>query len=379
MVDVSLGIAFLAGLISFLSPCVLPLVPAYISYMGGRLGVAAESRVIVGTSSGAAVAGQGGMSARFGLLLHGFAFVMGFTLVFVLLGVLTTALVQQLGGQNIRSVTDIISRLGGVLIVFFGLHFGGFLSAGFTRIRKVESPRTHAIIVGVLTVLGVILLVWGFAGRLDIWARPANLPTWFELPVWPNVLAVLSVMGFVLWLFLSGAFTQPRAFLLNTITRLDMMLYADTRRQLESDSGNGLLGSLVMGVIFSAGWSPCIGAVYGAILTMSANTGNVGSAAVLLAAYSFGLGVPFLLAAFALDRVQGLFRRINRRMRVVKLVSGLLLILMGLLVASGELTRLNAQLQTGAYADWSVRLEECGLAAAQGTLEGSLQECMDAP
>lgn len=379
MVDVSLGIAFLAGLISFLSPCVLPLVPAYISYMGGRLGAVAESQVIVGTSGGAAVAGQGGMSTRFGLLLHGLAFVMGFTLVFVLLGVLTTALVQQLGGQNIRSVTDIISRLGGVLIVFFGLHFGGFLSAGFTRIRAINSPRTHAVIVGLLTTLGVILLVWGFAGRLDIWARPANLPAWFELPVWPNVLAVLSVMGFALWLFLSGAFTQPRAFLIKTITRLDLMLYADTRRQMESDSGNGLLGSLVMGVIFSAGWSPCIGAVYGAILTMSANTGNVGSAAVLLAAYSFGLGVPFLLAAFALDRVQGLFRRINRRMRVVKLVSGLLLILMGLLVASGELTRLNAQLQTGAYADWSVRLEECGLAAAQGQLEGSLQECMDAP
>lgn len=376
MMDVSLGIAFLAGLISFLSPCVLPLVPAYISYMGGRMGQTVEAQVVVGTTSGAAVAGRNGMSGRFGLLLHGLAFVMGFTLVFVLLGVVTTALVQQLGGQNIRTVTDIISRLGGVLIIFFGLHFGGFLSALFTRIRALQNPRSHAAIVAGLTVFGAVVLIWGFAGRLTFWVRPDNIPAFYDLPVWPNVLAVLSVMVLGLWLFLSGAFTNPRAFLVNTITRLDMMLYADTRRQMD-DGTNGLMGSMVMGVIFSAGWSPCIGAVYGAILTMSANTGNVGSAAVLLSAYSFGLGVPFLLAAFALDRVQGLFRRITRQMRMIKLISGVMLVLVGLLVASGELTRLNAQLQTGAYADWSVKLEDCALGAAQGTLETSLQDCMN--
>jgi hypothetical protein len=66
-------------------------------------------------------------------------------------------------------------------------------------------------------------------------------------------------------------------------------------------------------------------------------------------------------------------------MRLIKLISGVLLILVGLLVASGELTRLNAQLQTGAYADWSVKLEDCTLSAAQGTLEGSLQDCMNEP
>lgn len=378
MMDVSLGIAFLAGLISFLSPCVLPLVPAYISYMGGRMGEVVESHAVVGTHGGAAVAGRGGLSTRFGLLLHGFAFVMGFTLVFVLLGVMTTALVQQLGGQNIRSVTDIISRLGGILIIFFGLHFGGFLSLIFQRIRTVQNPMVYRTLVANLTLLGSLLLIWGFIGRLDFWARPAGLPDWYDIPVWPTFLALLAVMMYGLWLFLSGAFSNPRAFVMNTIARLDLMLYADTRRQMNTDPSSGLVGSMVMGVIFSAGWSPCIGAVYGAILTMSANTGNVASAAVLLGAYSLGLGVPFLLAAFALDRVQGLFRRISRQMRLIKLVSGLILIIVGVLVASGELTRLNAQLQTGAYADWSVKLEDCGLAAAQGTLEGSLQDCMNA-
>jgi len=377
MMDVSLGIAFLAGLISFLSPCVLPLVPAYISYLGGRMGQAVDAQVRVGAGGSAALQGRA-LASRFGLLLHGVAFVLGFTLVFVLLGVVTTALVQQLGGQNIRNVTDIISRLGGVLIIFFGLHFGGFLSLGFNRLRAAQASAPFALIVGLLTALGVVLLTWGFAGRLAIWARPDNLPAFYELPVWPNVLAILAVMIFLLGMFLGGAFNNPRGFLLNLIQRLDLMLYADTRQQLDSDSGNGLAGSMMMGVIFSAGWSPCIGAVYGAILTMSANTGNVADAAVLLTAYSFGLGVPFLLAAFALDRVQGLFRRINRQMRVIKLVSGLLLVMVGLLVASGELTRLNAQLQMGAYADWSVKLEDCTLSAAQGTLDGSIQDCMDA-
>lgn len=364
MMDVSLGIAFLAGLISFLSPCVLPLVPAYVSYLGGRMGMTVEAGM------GAATARQA-MGARFGLFLHGAAFVMGFTLVFVLLGVTTTALVQQLGGQNIRGVTDIISRLGGVLIVFFGLHFSGLLSGAFGWVRRLATDRAYVMVVGVLTVLGLVVLVWGFSGRLALWVRPPFTP------VWPDALAVLAASVWMFGLFWGGAFTAPRAFVLGTIGRLDAMLYADTRRQFDAGSGRGLGGSLMMGVIFSAGWSPCIGAVYGSILTMSANTGNITSAAVLLAAYSLGLGMPFLVAAFALDGVQGMLWRVNRRMRMIKLVSGVLLALVGVLVMSGELARINAYLQTGQYGEWSVRVEECGIAAAQGTLQTSLQECLE--
>lgn len=371
MIDVSLGIAFFAGLISFLSPCVLPLVPAYISYLGGRMGQTAEARVVVGGvgPDGQAVAGRT-LSSRFTVLMHGFAFVLGFSLVFVLLGVTTTALVQQLGGQNIRGVTDAISRLGGVLIIFFGLHFGGLLSSLFKRVRTLTEPRAYTLVVGALTVGGIIVLIWGFSGRLALWDRPPFTP------VWPDALALMAASLFVLMLFISGAFSSPRAFTLALINRLDAMLYADTRRQLDADGSGGLPGSLLMGVIFSAGWSPCIGAVYGSILTMSANTGNVADAAVLLAAYSLGLGVPFLLAAFALDAVQGWFRRINRHMKTIKLVSGLLLVMVGLLVASGELTRINAYLQTGEFGEWSLMLEECTLSAAQGTLTTSLQDCM---
>ncbi|MCU0475464.1 MAG: cytochrome c biogenesis protein CcdA [Anaerolineae bacterium] len=367
--DVSLGIAFLAGLISFLSPCVLPLVPAYVSYMGGRLGQTVETQVV---AVGGGAAAAHGLSARFALLLHGLAFVSGFTLVFVLLGVTTTALVQQLGGQNIRGVTDIIARLGGVLIVFFGLHFSGLLASTFGRVRAL-GERGAAVLVAGLTVLGAVVMVWGFAGRLTVWERVQYAPTW------PDALGVLAAALWLFGLFWFGAFTQPRGFLHALVGRLDAMLYADTRRQLDNDPSSGLGGSLVMGVVFSAGWSPCIGAVYGSILTMSANTGNVASAAVLLTAYSLGLGFPFLLAAFALDGVQGVFKRINRRMRMVKLVSGLLLVMVGLLVMSGELARINAYLQTGSYGEWSLQLEECGIAAAQGTLEGSLQDCLSQP
>ncbi|MBK8139046.1 MAG: hypothetical protein IPK52_25045 [Chloroflexi bacterium] len=366
MLDVTLPIAFVFGIISFISPCVLPLVPAYISYMGGRMIHAAETGAAGAVSVGAggqAVAARG-FSARFGLLLHGLAFVMGFTLVFVLLGVLTTALIQQVGGANVASITGIISRLGGVLIIFFGLHFGGVLPNLFNRARRIADPRAHALIVAGFTLLGTLILLWGFAGRLSIWE-----PHYLNAPIWPDILGLAAVAGFFLYLILAGAFLAPRDFVVNLTTRLDMMLYSDTRHQLDNDGPSGLMGSLLMGVVFSAGWSPCIGTVYGSILTVSAQSGDVAKASMQLAAYSLGLGIPFLLAAVALDSVQGLFRKINKRMKTIKLVSGLLLVLIGILVASGQLQRLSVELSSGQFADFSLQLEDKALDALVGPQE----------
>lgn len=365
MLDVSLPIAFIFGLISFVSPCVLPLVPAYISYMGGRMlqtAEATDTTVTVGPS-GQAVA-QRRFGARLDMLLHGVAFVTGFTLVFVLLGVVTTALLSQVGSGNVNSVKTILSHLGGVLIIFFGLHFSGLLPALFERVRRIQSRPVHTLIVAGLIVLATVILLWGIAGRLAIWESPnANIPNLPPAPIWPDVLAVAAVAMVILFMVLGGAFTDPRGFIVKLTNTLDMMLYADTRREMRADAPNGLLGSMLMGVIFSAGWSPCIGTVYGSILTMSAMTGNVGYAALQLLAYSLGLGIPFIMAAGALDAMQSLFRKINRRMRTIKLVSGLLLVFIGLLVASEQLQQLSVQLSSGQFLEFSMQLEDSALDA----------------
>src|SRR5664279_4682948 len=129
--QLSFSLALIAGLVSFLSPCVLPLVPAYIGYMGGRVINTAAAQ-----SSGAALALKPSMSlsSRFSTMLHGLAFVAGFTFVFVAIGLLGTAFVSQIGRANINLVTGIIGRAGGLLIILFGLHFMGVLPSIFNRI-----------------------------------------------------------------------------------------------------------------------------------------------------------------------------------------------------------------------------------------------------
>jgi cytochrome c-type biogenesis protein len=112
-----------------------------------------------------------------------------------------------------------------------------------------------------------------------------------------------------------------------------------------------------MGMIFSAGWTPCIGPVYGAVLTMAANGGDVARAGTLLVAYSLGLGVPFLLTALLLDQSQGLLRSMQRHMRKIELFSGGFLVLIGIAVASGELQGLSATFASGEFAQAATDLE----------------------
>jgi cytochrome c-type biogenesis protein len=162
-----------------------------------------------------------------------------------------------------------------------------------------------------------------------------------------------------LWLalILGGAFTRPASFWAGTLTRIETALYADTRRQMNATNSRGLSGSALMGVVFAAGWTPCIGPVYGAVLTLAASGGDVGRAGTLLAAYSLGLGVPFLFTALMLDQAQGLLRRVQRHMHTVELASGTFLILIGVLVASGSLQDLSARF-AGDFAEFSIGLEE---------------------
>ncbi|MBN1120450.1 MAG: cytochrome c biogenesis protein CcdA [Anaerolineae bacterium] len=253
---VTLPIAILAGLISFVSPCVLPLVPAYIGYLTGQAANTASSSLAAEESTETA------SPSRWTVFLHGVFFVIGFSLVFVLLGIGAGA-IGQLGRQFLR-VTDWVIRIGGVLIIILGLH-----------------------------IMGVIRIPF---------------------------------------------------------------LYYDTRKQTKPRPELGYAGSLFMGITFSAGWSPCLGPILAAMLTLGLSTGSAGRAALLLTAYAAGLGIPFLLTALLLDRATGLLRSLKKHMRVIEIVSGLLMIAIGVIIASGLLQRLLGPLAAGS--DLSLKLDE---------------------
>lgn len=223
-----LFVAFAAGLLSFLSPCVLPLVPSYIGFLTGM------SLPEVATRRRAA-------------LLHALLFVLGFSLVFVLLGASATAL-----GRALNYYQQWLQRIGGVLIILFGLVCVGVIRVGFLAQER----------------------------RLQVEHKPV-----------------------------------------------------------------GYLGSALVGMAFGAGWTPCIGPVLGAILGLAATSRDLGRGMLLLGSYSAGLAVPFLLAAAALEAFLEWFQRFRRYLPWVMRVSGALLIFVGVLMATGEFTRLAGWLQ----------------------------------
>jgi cytochrome c-type biogenesis protein len=350
--DVGLWLAFIAGLVSFVSPCVLPLVPAYIGYMGGRVTHTVSLQVGAG---GSAAVEAWGTRMRINTFLHGVAFVFGFGLVFVVFGLLTTAFLSQVGGQNVALVRDIIGRAGGVLIIFFGLHFMGAVRWALGRIER-SGWMDHVALSIVLLAAFAVLALWALIDPL---------------------IAVPVIVVFGLWMGLSGAFTRPPVFWASTVGGLNRMLYADTRKQMQGTRFTGFSGSVIMGIIFAAGWTPCIGPIYGSILTLAATGGGVAQAGSLMIAYSLGLGVPFLLTALLLDSSQGLLRRLQRHLHTIELVSGGFLVFIGVLVASGQLQTLS-QSFANQFSDFSYRLEECVVGASQGEIAwGDFGACMN--
>jgi cytochrome c-type biogenesis protein len=221
------AVAFVAGVLSFLSPCVLPLVPSYIGFLTGMTGQDTGVR-------------------RRTALLHAFLFVGGFCLVFVLLGASATALGRALNYYQIW-----VQRLGGILIIGFGL-----LCLGVAPTSLLRDTRVH----------------------------------WERKPV-------------------------------------------------------GYLGSALVGMTFAAGWTPCIGPVLGGILGLAATSADVGQGMLLLATYSAGLALPFLLAAVAVESFLGWFQRFRPLLPWVMRASGVMLIVVGLLLITGEFTRLAGWLQ----------------------------------
>jgi cytochrome c-type biogenesis protein len=355
--DVTIGLAFIAGLISFVSPCVLPLVPAYIGYMGGRV-TQQVSRAVPG------VARRPTFTQRFGTLTHGVFFVLGFTIFFVLFGLLTTAAVSSLTSLGVteNEVRDGIARVGGAAVILFGLHIMGFLNRFFAwavkqAARLDQNPYGNMISVFIgLALIG--LTYWLF------------VESWF--------LTLLAVLLFTQVFNDSLKADTPGAFWTSVIQRIQTAFYVDTRRQNQPQSRYGYLGSLFMGVVFSAGWTPCIGPIYGTVLTMANTGGSMSEAGTLLAAYSLGLGIPFLLTALALDQAQGALRRLQKNMRLIEAFSGVFLVVIGVLVFSGQLQRLsNLGSGDGTLGTLSSNLESCTIGATEGRIHwGNWLDCV---
>ena len=131
---------------------------------------------------------------------------------------------------------------------------------------------------------------------------------------------------------------------LHTLRLLNIPLLNRTFRADVSAIGKrrGYFGSLLIGAIFAAGWTPCVGIVLSGILTLAATSATVGHGALLLMAYSFGLGVPFVLSAFALEQARGWLRKLNAKARLIENVSGVMLVVMGLLVFSNFTSIMSA-------------------------------------
>ena len=221
----SLLIAFTAGVISFLSPCVLPIVPPYLAYMAG-----ANIDDI-----------QQGQAPR--LVPAALFFVLGLSTVFLFLGFTASAL-----AQTILQYQNWLSMIGGGIVIIFGLHF-----------------------------LGV-----------------------FRIP----------------------------------------FLYREARFDA-GDQGGSVIGAYLLGLAFAFGWTPCIGPILGSILILASEQGSVGRGTVMLAFYAIGLGLPFLLAAIFAQRSIGVMNRLKRHMGMIEKISGIMLIVVGAMLALGIFTAIS--------------------------------------
>lgn len=231
MFGLSLPVVFGAGVLSFLSPCVLPLVPPYLTYMGG----ASFEQLREGGDANRALHGR--------IVLTSLFFILGFSVVFVALGATATAF-----GQEFRQALPILTPIAGLLIIAMGLHF-----------------------------LGVFRI-----GLLDRQVRHQG----------------------------PGVATGP-------------------------------IGGFLLGLAFAIGWTPCIGPILAAILSVAANQHSALQGATLLGVYSLGLGVPFLVAGVAIGPFLTFFNGFKAHLGTVEKVVGVLLIITGVLFLTGNFTRLS--------------------------------------
>lgn len=311
--NLTLPLAFMAGLLSFASPCVLPLVPAYMGYLGGTAVIGGDGH------------GRRDVARTF---LHALFFVVGFGAVFVLLGASATFL-----GRMFRDYSLLLQRVGGVLLVIFGMRL---VAGSWDRKRWTAA----AVIVGLLTLLlsnsyplqrvgeallmvTVVLAGAGFPSAVQIGlatlAALLNFLSSYDTLV-PNVVASLLI-GLVVYFF----------------NRADLF-YSEKKLELQQAGQSGYSRSALFGVVFAAGWTPCVGPILTGILVVASQLDTVGQGILLLTAYSLGLGIPFLLLGLAFGPLSRWLRKVNRYLGVVSVVSGALLVLMGVLIFGNSLS-----------------------------------------
>jgi len=247
--DLTIALALGAGLLSFLSPCVLPLVPAYV----GQLSAVA----VVGRVEGA--------PSRWLAVRHALAYVVGFGAVFTLLGVSATYLAGPL-----VVYLPILRQIGGVILIVLGLNLAGVLRIG----------------------------------ALDRTWRPLEAGAAGSLASATGTVALQADGG-------TGA------------------RFSDRLGGRIVSARGGWLASFGLGAIFAIGWTPCIGIILGGILTLAATEGSGLQGALLLVAYTVGLGVPFLLIAALYDRAPALVRPLVRHGQLVSVIGGALVVLIG--------------------------------------------------
>jgi cytochrome c-type biogenesis protein len=232
--NVTLLAAFAAGFLSFVSPCVLPLIPGYISFVSG---ISVDE--MRGDTAPAA--------SRLQVFLTSLAFVIGFSIVFVALGASATAI-----GKLMFAKLPLLSKIAGGILIVFGLHTMGVFRLAFLETEKrVHSQR-----------------------------KPA-----------------------------------------------------------------GPLGAMLVGIAFAFGWTPCIGPILGGILAIAGSKSTVSEGITLLAVYSLGLGIPFLLTSLAINQFFSAAKRIRKHYHAIEVASGALLIAIGLLIVTGQLTIITRYLQ----------------------------------
>ncbi len=229
--NVSILVAFTAGLISFLSPCILPMIPSYLAF-------------ITGISLEELSQDQNLKKVRKSVITNSLLFVLGFSILFIAMGASATFIGKFLA-RNIRW----FEIIGGSLVVILGLHFAGLFKLKFLEREK----------------------------KIHLDKKPL-----------------------------------------------------------------GMFGTVLVGMAFGAGWTPCVGPILGSILTMAAATQNVAKGIILLVAYSVGLGIPFLLTGFLIHKFFEYFKTIRKYFRVITLVGGILLVIIGLLLITGYFTTISS-------------------------------------
>src|SRR5579885_2437357 len=275
--DVSLAAAFLAGLVSFLSPCVLPLVPGYISMLSG---IGLEQL-------------RQGQQPRGSLFASALSFVLGFSVVFVSFA--------SAVGTFLREHRTELAPVAGALIILFGLHLLGVLAK--------LTVRTGIVLGAILVALGAAALF--HHGPLFLGLDAVHFFS-------------LSVIGFLgpamaRWLnrdvHLRSTSTQP-----------------------------GIWSGFLLGFAFAFGWTPCIGPILATVLALAAASDTIARGVLLLAIYSAGLAVPFLLTALGIGQFLKFYQRFRKHLHAVELFSGALLLFVGGLVFVNRLTWLAGKL-----------------------------------